>query len=64
MELKKDDIIILDLDSYSGQVKISEIYFVHSPATILELYSDHLGIFAQLSLGSFSLGLVNYSYIR
>ena len=41
MELKKDGNIILDLDSYSSQVKKSEIYFVHSPVTILELYADH-----------------------
>ena len=64
MELKKNDNTFSDLDFWSGQVKISEIYCDHSPATILESYSDNLGIFVQLPLGSITLALANYSYIR
>ena len=44
MELKKDDDIILDLDSYSCEVKISEIYFVHSPVTLWQEFQKLLTI--------------------
>ena len=44
MELKKDGNIILDLDSYSSQVKKYEIYFVHSPVTLWQEFQKLLTI--------------------